>query len=853
MPKGYWIHVSTHVKINRLGYADGYLETFVNGVMVSKMTGLKTRSLTQGKDFGKFERFIMSFFFGGEHTPCYASPRNQYVQMDNLVVYKYKPGAVNYSRAAKNIGQSCSMISPLQNSFSPDHLMVDESYTNASDTIFDVGNNKFYLYWPPYNKNVITKTVTRPTGANISYTFLSEEFGYPDYGESCEMWVKAYRGIGASKTLISTYGRTGINNGRDPGFVNPSGTYNSGTNTMTFEFHVGCNGGNTRGVAIKYDSKLALCFIGNSTMVPIYNKFVSDAEPYIMTNLAVSGHYINQQLSAWNALSTAQKQSFDYILLQIGLNDCVANDSNTTAAAYQNLVDAIVSSKKASCKIIAATLTPAKGSTVDDDKWLAINRAIRGEGSNAISGIDIIMTSNTTSLDANGDMIMDAAYNSGDNIHPNTAGQAVIKNNWVLTLTNPDLYARSYFVSPSGNDNNPGSFALPWATWDKAFNARKPGDKVYFRGGVYYMTVAGSTGYDRDVVGTSSDSIVFLNYPNEVPILDCDNVTPTPSTDHHALTLHLTYARIRGLVVRNVWQVYPSVEVQALTIVGDHAVVDNCTVYNTHGRGFWIVNSDNTILRNCDSYNNCDSLTAALPGNDGYGFFIQDQEVNTRIVTLIGCRASFCGDDGFTCYSESRVDFKGCWAFNNGQMEGEGHGFKLGWLNTEYSGLRRVVTNCLAANNLSDGINTNDEPGVSAAAVMNVFNNTSYNNTTSSVGGDAYGYIIFNTGSIDARELGRVFRNNLSYANTAGNVFLGEDGLYTHTYNNWDLSVTVNNSDFTSLDAQYLDDSRSSDGDLPNTHGFMELVSGSDLINAGTNVSLPYLGTAPDLGYKEKQ
>ena len=39
---------------------------------------------------------------------------------------------------------------------------------------------------------------------------------------------------------------------------------------------------------------------------------------------------------------------------------------------------------------------------------------------------------------------------------------------------------------------------------------------------------------------------------------------------------------------------------------------------------------------------------------------------------------------------------------------------------------------------------------------------------------------------------------------------------------------------------------RKSDGSLPDI-AFMHLVSGSDLIDAGTNVGSPYNGTAPDL------
>jgi hypothetical protein len=40
---------------------------------------------------------------------------------------------------------------------------------------------------------------------------------------------------------------------------------------------------------------------------------------------------------------------------------------------------------------------------------------------------------------------------------------------------------------------------------------------------------------------------------------------------------------------------------------------------------------------------------------------------------------------------------------------------------------------------------------------------------------------------------------------------------------------------------------RQADGSLPDITSF-KLVGGSDLINAGTNVGLPFNGAAPDLG-----
>jgi len=44
-----------------------------------------------------------------------------------------------------------------------------------------------------------------------------------------------------------------------------------------------------------------------------------------------------------------------------------------------------------------------------------------------------------------------------------------------------------------------------------------------------------------------------------------------------------------------------------------------------------------------------------------------------------------------------------------------------------------------------------------------------------------------------------------------------------------------------------LSSPRNSDGSLPNID-FMKLVSGSDLIDKGIDVELPFNGIAPDLG-----
>jgi hypothetical protein len=66
-------------------------------------------------------------------------------------------------------------------------------------------------------------------------------------------------------------------------------------------------------------------------------------------------------------------------------------------------------------------------------------------------------------------------------------------------------------------------------------------------------------------------------------------------------------------------------------------------------------------------------------------------------------------------------------------------------------------------------------------------------------------------------------------------------------HNSWNLQVSVTSADFQSVSTTGWDAPRQSNGALPVLTHF-RLVSGSDLVNKGVNVGLPYTGTAPDLG-----
>jgi hypothetical protein len=78
----------------------------------------------------------------------------------------------------------------------------------------------------------------------------------------------------------------------------------------------------------------------------------------------------------------------------------------------------------------------------------------------------------------------------------------------------PNPTAGAYYVSPSGNDSNPGTKDNPFKTIQKGVNVLTAGKTLYVRGGTYNeaVTIKGS--------GTSGNPITIIAYPGETPILN---------------------------------------------------------------------------------------------------------------------------------------------------------------------------------------------------------------------------------------------------------------------------------------------------------------------------------------------
>lgn len=105
--------------------------------------------------------------------------------------------------------------------------------------------------------------------------------------------------------------------------------------------------------------------------------------------------------------------------------------------------------------------------------------------------------------------------------------------------------AIDYFVSPKGNDANPGTIEAPWKTVQRAANTLQPGDTVFLRKGIYRELVT------INVSGTAGAPITFTNYAAEKAILDATGIAP-PEEDRAILFIDSkSHLVIRGLEVRN--------------------------------------------------------------------------------------------------------------------------------------------------------------------------------------------------------------------------------------------------------------------------------------------------------------
>jgi hypothetical protein len=403
-----------------------------------------------------------------------------------------------------------------------------------------------------------------------------------------------------------------------------------------------------------------------------------------------------------------------------------------------------------------------------------------------------------------------------------------------------------YYVAPNGSDSAAGTQSAPWASVAHAQSVASAGDTVYVRGGTYTFTHADSSCASQtasvDAItlnksGSSGSPIRYWAYPGEKPVFDFSRMTDDCRIKGFDVTG--SWIHLKGLEVTGVRQNNNlNHESWGIWVTGSNNTFELINAHNNMGPGLFIQDGGGNLVLNCDSHDNYDPLTSNGAGEsaDGFGAHIKANHPGN---VFRGDRAWNNSDDGFDLINAfSSVTIENSWAWHNGYVpgtntaSGNGNGFKAGGYGGVYvsNGVKHTVRQSVAFNNRASGFYANHH-----TVADDFFNNTSYNNHPdyNMLGVDSSGAAI---------GIGNL-RNNIAYGGTLTSNMSGTSA----SYNSWNLSVTMSDSQFQSVSTSGWDAARQADGSLP-ALPYLHLAAGSTLIDKGTNVGLPFGGSAPDLG-----
>jgi hypothetical protein len=400
------------------------------------------------------------------------------------------------------------------------------------------------------------------------------------------------------------------------------------------------------------------------------------------------------------------------------------------------------------------------------------------------------------------------------------------------------LQAFTLYVATNGSDANPGTIDAPFLTLHAAVASAFAGDVIYLRGGThYYTSTVNIPGHN-----SSNNPVLITSYPGEAAELNWSNWTPASETIRGAargMKITGSYWQLKGLTL----SYSPD---NGIKCEGHHNTFEQVVFHHNGDSGIQIglnkedyttnpepdTRAAHNLVLNCDSYRNADPATS-YENADGFACKLYAGKGNK----FVGCRAWENCDDGWDLYqTEYLIVLENCWSWHNGDpslwgfssFNGDGNCFKLGGDNTFCPIL---VVNCVALD---------AQWGTTAGFAFN--NNTApiTNINCSALNcGRPYKY----------GQNGNVFKNCLDW-NSTRPAPVDITGTSSQVNNSWNLPVTVTAADFVSVLASAAVAPRQPDGSLPN-NGFARLVNGSDLIDKGVDVGLPFNGSAPDLGAYE--
>lgn len=307
--------------------------------------------------------------------------------------------------------------------------------------------------------------------------------------------------------------------------------------------------------------------------------------------------------------------------------------------------------------------------------------------------------------------INSVSTNNAGSYHVTVANDygAVTSRFAILTVNDSALTNGAYFVSPAGNDANPGTLTSPFLTLAKGLTAIGTSGKLYLRGGVYAL----ASKLSLSKTATTTNRIRLWAYPGETPVIDSTGNTSD------GISLSGDGYHLKGLTVRNAGH-------NGINISGASNIIELCITCSNSNTGLHITGDTNTsynLILNCDSFRNYDAPTH---GQNADGFTAKWIFGPGNMFS--GCRAYENADDGWDFWmGTNTVIITNCWAFRNGTnifgdaaWQGNGNGFKLGG---NYVGTPHRLVRSVAFENMANGVDQNNN-----LAGQTLDNNTAWAN-----------------------------------------------------------------------------------------------------------------------------
>jgi hypothetical protein len=385
--------------------------------------------------------------------------------------------------------------------------------------------------------------------------------------------------------------------------------------------------------------------------------------------------------------------------------------------------------------------------------------------------------------------------------------------------------AATYFVAPTGSDENPGTIGKPFASLQKANTLLAPGDVVYIRGGTYRVKEKEVARFDGifaypvvfDRSGTRERPIRYLAYEDEEPVFDFSDVKPK-NYRVYAFTVTGSWLEFKGITLTGV-QVTILKHTQSVSVfnTGSYNLFEQLTMRNSQAIGFYAVGGAYNLILNCDAYENWDRTSEGGKGGNVDGFGYHPKKASHVGNRFYGCRAWNNSDDGWDFInSYAPVTVENCWAaysgYNEGRSTGDGSGFKLGgYGGTAASKVpvpapRHVLRGSLAVGNKQSGLYANHHTGGCDWFYNSAYRNKRNVNMLSRPADNGN----------DHPGQDHVLENNLSYKGGMSpelhNTHLKKCTLKN---NSFDLQNTPSTKDFISLDEDQIKRPRKEDGSLP--------------------------------------